>query len=122
MTEAADFETLLRRAFAPVDPPAGLSDRVEDRLTRLNELAWDELESWELQALGDPRNWTRLARPIAAGVVATLVAELLGAVNLGTALTFGQMAIVGAVLALMLRGSGRRRRDDRERPTERDRR
>ena len=71
MTEAADFETLLRRAFAPVDPPAGLSDRVEDHLTRLNELAWDELESWELQALGDPRNWTRLARPIAAGVVAT---------------------------------------------------
>ena len=71
MTEAADFETLLRRAFAPVDPPAGLSDRVEDHLTRLNELAWDELESWELQALRDPRNWTRIARPIAAGVVAT---------------------------------------------------
>ena len=70
MTEAADFETLLRRAFAPVDPPAGLSERVEDRLVRLNELAWDELESWELQALGDPRNWTRLARPLAAGVVA----------------------------------------------------
>jgi hypothetical protein len=71
MTEAADFETLLRRAFAPVDPPAGLSERVEDRLTILNDLAWDELESWELQALGDPRNWTRIARPIAAGVVAT---------------------------------------------------
>ena len=71
MTEAADFETLLERAFTPVDPPADLSERVEDRLRRLNELAWDELESWELEALRDPRNWTRLARPIAAGVVAT---------------------------------------------------
>jgi hypothetical protein len=70
MTEAADFESLLKRAFAPVDPPAGLSERVEDRLARLNALAWDELESWELQALGDPRNWTRIARPIAAGAVA----------------------------------------------------
>jgi hypothetical protein len=71
MAEAHDFETLLQRAFAPVDPPADLAERVEDRLMRLNELAWDELESWELQALGDPRNWTRIARPIAAGVVAT---------------------------------------------------
>jgi hypothetical protein len=71
MTEPVDFESLLRRAFAPVDPPAGLPERVEERLTILNELAWDELESWELQALRDPRNWTRLARPIAAGVVAT---------------------------------------------------
>jgi hypothetical protein len=70
MAEAHDFESLLRRAFAPVDPPADLADRVEDRLTRLNELAWDELESWELQALRDPRNWTRIARPIAAGVIA----------------------------------------------------
>ena len=71
MTEPVDFEALLRRAFAPVDPPAGLPERVEERLTILNELAWDELESWELQALRDPRNWTRIARPIAAGVVAT---------------------------------------------------
>ena len=70
MNEATDFESLLRRAFTPVDPPAGLSERVEDHLTRLNELAWDELESWELQALSDPRNWTRLARPVAAGLVA----------------------------------------------------
>ena len=71
MSEPVDFEALLKRAFTPVDPPADLSDRVEERLTILNELAWDELESWELQALRDPRNWTRIARPIAAGVVAT---------------------------------------------------
>jgi len=71
MSEIHDFESLLRRAFTPVDPPADLAERVEDRLTRINALAWDELESWELQALSDPRNWTRIARPIAAGVVAT---------------------------------------------------
>jgi hypothetical protein len=65
-----DFEALLREAFAPVDPPASLSQELESRLTRLNEAAWDELESWELQALSDPRNWAHIARPIAAGVVA----------------------------------------------------
>jgi hypothetical protein len=68
---AADFESLLREAFAPVDPPADLSDRLETRLRRINEMAIDELDSWELQSLSDPRNWTRIARPIAAGVVAT---------------------------------------------------
>ena len=74
MTEAhdarPDFEALLREAFAPVDPPASLSAELETRLTRLNAAAWEELESWELEALADPRNWTRLARPVAAGVVA----------------------------------------------------
>jgi hypothetical protein len=68
---AADFESLLREAFAPVDPPADLSERLETRLRRISELAIDELDSWELQSLSDPRNWTRIARPIAAGVVAT---------------------------------------------------
>lgn len=71
MSGAADFESLLREAFAPVEPPADLSDRLETRLRRINELAIDELDSWELQSLSDPRNWTRIARPIAAGVVAT---------------------------------------------------
>lgn len=68
--EATDFEALLKQAFAPVDPPADLADRLEVRLNRLSELARDELESWELDALRDPRNWTRLARPVAAGVIA----------------------------------------------------
>ena len=71
MTGAADFESLLRQAFAPVDPPADLAERVEERLTRITALAVDELESWELESMRDPRNWTRIARPIAAGVVAT---------------------------------------------------
>ena len=73
MTDASpspDFEALLRQAFAPVEPPASLSQELETRLTRLNEAAWEELEQWELEALSDPRNWTRLARPVAAGVVA----------------------------------------------------
>ena len=71
MSGAADFESLLREAFSPVDPPADLADRLEARLRRINQLAVDELESWELQAMRDPRNWTRAVRPIAAGVVAT---------------------------------------------------
>jgi len=69
MTEPVEFESLLRRAFAPVEPPAELADRLESRLARLTELAVDELESWELSALRDPRNWTRIARPVGAAVV-----------------------------------------------------
>jgi hypothetical protein len=65
---AADIESLLRRALAPVEPPAGLSDRMEATLTDLTELAADELEAWELGAMKDPRNW---ARPAAAVVVGT---------------------------------------------------
>ncbi len=54
---------------------------------------------------------------LAAGALATLLAELLGATNLGTALTFGKIAIVFTVLALMLRGCGRSRdRDDDRHP------
>jgi hypothetical protein len=40
---------------------------------------------------------------IAAAVVASLVAELLGAANLGTALTFGQIAFAIALVYVMLR-------------------
>ena len=39
---------------------------------------------------------------VGAFTAATLLAELLGAANLGTALTFGTMALLLAVLALML--------------------
>ena len=70
-TPSPDFEALLRQAFAPVDPPASLSLEIEARLTKLSEAAWEELEQWELEALSDPRNWSRLARPVAAGVIAT---------------------------------------------------
>jgi hypothetical protein len=68
MTEATpDFESLLRRALAPIDPPSGLSDRLETRLERMTDAAVDELEQWEIEAIADPRNWARLA--YAGGVV-----------------------------------------------------
>jgi hypothetical protein len=70
MTEAghSDFEMLVRRALAPIEPPSGLSDRLESRLERMTDAAVDELESWEIEAIADPRNWARLA--YAGGVVA----------------------------------------------------
>lgn len=62
----ADFEALLREALTPVDPPADLAQRLEQTLVNLTELAQDELESWELSAMRDPRNWVR---PAAAALV-----------------------------------------------------
>ena len=68
MSEAAgtSFESMLRRALAPVEPPADLAECLEGRLTEITELAAEELEAWELGAMRDPRNW---ARPVAAVVV-----------------------------------------------------
>jgi hypothetical protein len=40
---------------------------------------------------------------LAAFVVGTVVAELLGAANLGTSLTFGTLAFAGVLVALLLR-------------------
>ncbi len=65
-TPGADIETLLSRALRPVDPPEGLSSRLESTLVELTELAVGELESWELGAMRDPRNWVR---PVVAVVV-----------------------------------------------------
>ena len=72
MTEAttADFEALLRRALTPVDPPAELSARLETTLTSIAGLAADELESWELSSMRDPRNWVRPAVAVVAGTAA----------------------------------------------------
>ena len=63
---ATDFEALLREALSPVDPPDDLALRMEQTLVSLTEFAQEELESWELSAMRDPRNW---ARPAAAAVV-----------------------------------------------------
>jgi hypothetical protein len=63
---AAEFESLLRQALTPVEPPADLVERLESTLVSLTELAQDELDAWELSAMRDPRNW---ARPAAAAVV-----------------------------------------------------
>ena len=71
MSEAAhpDFEAMLRRALAPVDPPEDLAERMEATLQSLTDLSLDELEAWELGAMRDPRNWPHLARPVAAVAV-----------------------------------------------------
>src|SRR5690348_7259746 len=63
---AADFESLLREALTPVEPPADLVARLESTLVSLTALAQEELDSWELAAMRDPRNWVR---PAAAAVV-----------------------------------------------------
>ena len=68
MTETAgDFEALLRRALAPVEPPADLADRLESTLQDITEMAADELDALELSAMRDPRNWARPAAAIVLG-------------------------------------------------------
>ena len=62
-------ERRLRAALAPVDPPIHLQQRVETTLDSIVELAADELEAWELEAIKDPRNWPRAAIGPAAAVV-----------------------------------------------------
>jgi hypothetical protein len=61
-----DIESMLRLALAPVEPPAALQVRVETRLQELTDLAVEELDSWELSSMRDPRNW---ARPVVATAV-----------------------------------------------------
>jgi hypothetical protein len=67
---APDFESLLREALRPVDPPADLIQRLELTLISLTEMAQDELDSWELSAMRDPRNWVRPAAAAVVGVSA----------------------------------------------------
>jgi hypothetical protein len=62
----AEFELLLKRALSPVDPPKELEARLEGTLGSLVDLAAEELESWELSAMRDPRNWVR---PVAAAAI-----------------------------------------------------
>jgi H+/Cl- antiporter ClcA len=65
---AADIEGLLKQAFRPVEPPESLAVRLETTLQELTDLAAEELESWELSAMRDPRNWVR---PVAAAAIGT---------------------------------------------------
>jgi hypothetical protein len=67
---AADIEGLLRQAFAPVEPPESLATRLETTLRELTELAVEELESWELSSMRDPRNWVRPVVAVAVGTAA----------------------------------------------------
>jgi hypothetical protein len=72
MSDAAstEFEALLRRALTPVEPPAELGARLEETLTSISLAAAEELESWELSAMRDPRNWARPAAAVLAGTAA----------------------------------------------------
>lgn len=63
-----DLEGMLRRALAPVEPPEGLSLRLEETLTNLSDLAAEELDALELSAMRDPRNWVR---PVAAATISS---------------------------------------------------
>jgi hypothetical protein len=67
---AADIEGLLRQAFRPVDPPESLATRLESTLQELTDLAAEELDSWELSAMRDPRNWVRPVAAVAIGTAA----------------------------------------------------
>ncbi len=64
-----DMERRLRAALAPIEPPVHLQRRVEQTLDNIVELAADELESWEIEAIKDPRNWPRAALGPATAVV-----------------------------------------------------
>ena len=68
-----DFEQMLRQALAPVEPPETLKARVEATLQELTDAAVDELETWELSAMRDPRNWVRPVAAAAVGVSAGTV-------------------------------------------------
>ena len=61
---------LLEAALRPVEPPASLSDQLEERLAEVQAAALEELADWELGAMSDPRNWARPAAAVAVGTAA----------------------------------------------------
>ncbi|HEX3509839.1 MAG TPA: hypothetical protein VHT27_01950 [Solirubrobacteraceae bacterium] len=80
MSEAAtNFESLLREALIPIEPPEDLVERLEGTLLTITEMAADELEAWELSSMRDPRNWARPATAVLAGSAAGAALVLLRA-------------------------------------------
>jgi hypothetical protein len=73
-----NFEDIIRRALAPVEPPEDLTQRLETTLWTLTELAVDELEGWELSSMRDPRNWVRPVAAVAIGTAAGAGLIILG--------------------------------------------
>ena len=65
----SDFEGLLRQALPPIEPPEDLGLRLESTLASLTDIAAEELDAWELSSMTDPRNWGKIVRPVAFGVV-----------------------------------------------------
>ena len=70
MADHRETERLLSYALAPVEPPAGLSTRLEHHLALVAGAAADELADWELSAMRDPRNWVRPAAAVVVGSMA----------------------------------------------------
>jgi hypothetical protein len=80
MSEAApNVESLLREALPPVEPRDAFAERLQTALTSITEIAAEELESWELSAMRDPRNWARPATALVVGGVAATALVLLRA-------------------------------------------
>lgn len=83
MTEHKNFdyetiESILGRAFAPVEPPARMYEEVQSLLRDISHSAAEELSDWELAAMGDPRNWVRPAVALAAGGAAAGALVVIG--------------------------------------------
>lgn len=76
--EFESIESLLNRAFAPVDPPERMYEEFEARLSDISFSAAEEIADWELAAMGDPRNWVRPAIALAAGTAAAGALVVLG--------------------------------------------
>lgn len=97
MSEAIpNVEGLLHRALSPVEPPADLAMRLEGALTNLTEIAVEELESWELSAMRDPRNWARPAAALVVGGTAGVGLVLLRARHRAQAQESGLQGVRGA--------------------------
>jgi hypothetical protein len=76
--EFESVESILERAFAPVEPPEHLYVQFEARLEQISANAIDEIADWELAAMRDPRNWARPAVAVAAGAGAAGALLVLG--------------------------------------------
>ena len=74
-----DVEQLLGRALAPIEPPAHLAEKLENRLADIAALAAEELDNWELRALHDPRTWMRPVAAVAVGGAAAAGVSVLRA-------------------------------------------
>jgi len=80
MNEAtSSFEALLREALTPVEPPDELAMRLEGALASITDMAAEELDTWELSAMRDPRNWARPATALVVGSAAGTALVLLRA-------------------------------------------
>jgi hypothetical protein len=80
MSEATHgLEGLLHQVLSPVEPPEDLGRRLESALLSITESAAEELETWELSAMRDPRNWARPAAAVVVGGTAGIALVLLRA-------------------------------------------